>query len=94
MLARWFSSFPSSFVFLAGVADFACRSAHFHLRSKCPSVVHSRAKRSGLRSLRDRKFSVEDTEWHLLFGRPVSEDLRSKYFDTLQKTLPPASLPN
>ena len=58
------------------------------------SSNHSRAKRSGLRSLRDRKFSVEDTEWHLLFGRPVSEDLRSKYFDTLQKTLPPASLPN
>ena len=93
LIPYWPDAFyvPELIRFLAGVEDFACRSAHFQLRAKFPSVVHSNAKRSCLICLCDRKISVEDTEWHLLFGCQVNVEFRSKYFASLLKAPPPAA---
>ena len=93
LIPYWPDAFyvPELIRFLAGVEDFACRSAHFQLRAKFPSVVHSNAKRSCLICLCDRKISVADTEWHLLFGCQVNVEFRSKYFASLLKAPPPAA---
>ena len=93
LIPYWPDAFyvPELIRLLAGVEDFACRSAHFQLRAKFPSVVHSNAKRSCLICLCDRKISVADTEWHLLFGCHVNVEFRSKYFASLLKAPPPAA---
>ena len=96
LIPFWPASFhiPCLIRFLAGVEDFACRSAHYKLRSKMPSVANSVAKRSCLICLCDRKVVVDDTEWHLLFGCSATVENRSKYLASLSNDpLPAASLP-
>ena len=96
LIPYWPDSFhiPGLIRFLAGVEDFACRSAHYTLRSKMPSIANSIAKRSCLICLHDRKVVVDDTEWHLLFGCCATAEHRSKYFASLKDgPLSAASLP-
>ena len=96
LIPYWPDSFhiPGLIRFLAGVEDFACRSAHYTLRSKMPSIANSIAKRSCLICLHDRKVVVDDTEWQLLFGCCATAEHRSKYFASLKDDpLAAASLP-
>ena len=95
LIPYWPDSFhiPGLIRFLAGVEDFACRSAHYTLRSKMPSIANSIAKRSCLICLHDRKVVVDDTEWHLLFGCYATAEHRSTYFASLKDDPLPAALP-
>ena len=96
LIPYWPDSFhiPGLIRFLADVEDFACRSAHYTLRSKMPSIANSIAKRSCLLCVHDRKVVVDDTEWHLLFGCSATVENRSKSFASLiNDPLPAASLP-
>ena len=74
--------------------DFACRSAHYKLRSKMASIANSAAKRACLICLHGRKVVVDDTEWHLLFGCCATAEHRSKHVASINDNpLPTASLP-